>query len=101
MSNLKLAACAAGFAMLGGLALAQTSTNAIPSGNNGANTTPYTEGTLNGNHGSSAVSSGGGQSSMGNGSTAGTDNSINPNPGLRSSPGPAANSKSTATPNSQ
>jgi hypothetical protein len=98
MSHLKLAACAAGFAMLGGLVLAQTSTNSIPTGGNSANTTPYTEGTLNGNHGSSGASSGGDQSSMGNGSTAGADNSINPNPGLRSSPGPAASSKGSSVP---
>jgi hypothetical protein len=109
MLRLKLAVCAAGFAMLGGLALAQTSTNSIPTGGNGANTTPYTEGTLNGNHGSSGMSSGADQSTMGSKSTIGTDNSVSPNPGMRSTGGPSANSKgltnqsqgSPVTPNSQ
>ena len=63
------------FSMLGGLALAQSTSSGTPTGSQGTNTSPATEGTLNGNHGSSAMSQDENSSPAPSGSTEGTDNS--------------------------
>jgi hypothetical protein len=83
------------FSMLGGLALAQSTTTGTPSGSYGANTTPATEGTLNGNHGSSSVSKTGNTSSTADGSSSGTDDSMHGGNAMGSGPSHVTGNGST------
>ena len=74
------------FSMLGGLALAQSTSIGTPTGSQGANTSPATEGTLNGNHGSSAMSQNKNTTPPASGSTEATDNSMRGDNAMGSGP---------------